>query len=95
MNPEPNNSYPWYENLLPLALFLAVIGLALAWRWEVFGSLLCIVCIIANYVMYLAFIGGERGIYMVPLISFPIFIPGILFLICWFRTMRVANQANS
>jgi hypothetical protein len=95
MNPEANNSYPWYENLLPLALFLAVVGLALAWRWEVFGSVLCIICIFANYVMYVAFIRSERGIYVVPLISLPVLIPGILFLISWFRTKRITHPATS
>jgi hypothetical protein len=95
MNSQPNNTYPWYENLLPLTLFLAVVGLALAWRWELFGGVLCIICVTANYIMYVAFIASERGLYMVPLISLPIIIPGILFLISWFRTRRISKQATS
>jgi hypothetical protein len=92
MNPELINSYPWYENLMPMTMSLAVIGLALAWRWEVFGSVLSIICIIANYVMYIAFGGSGRGLYVVPLISLPILIPGILFLISWLRTERFTRQ---
>ncbi|MBE9474628.1 MAG: hypothetical protein IMY85_07025 [Chloroflexi bacterium] len=51
MNPQLIGTYPWYENLIPLSLFPGVIGLALAWRWEGFGSVLSIVCVIANYLM--------------------------------------------
>jgi hypothetical protein len=92
MNPGLIGTYPWYENLIPITLFLAVIGLALAWRWEVFGSVLCIICIVANYVMYIAFGGSGRGIYVVPLILLPVLIPGILFLISWLRTQSISNQ---
>lgn len=92
MNPELVNSYPWYENLLPITMFLAVIGLAFAWRWELIGSVLCIICLAADYLMYIAFGGSGRGLYVVPLISLPILIPGILFLISWLRTERVADQ---
>jgi len=92
LNPELINSYPWYENLIPMTLFLAVVGLSLAWRWEVFGSVLCIICIVANYVMYIAFGGSGRGLYVVPLILLPVFIPGILFLIGWLRSERVSSH---
>ncbi len=88
LNPELIGTYPWYENLIPLSLFLGVIGLMLAWRWEGFGSILSIVCVIANYVMYIAFGGGGRGLYVVPFILLPVLIPGILFLISWLRTDR-------
>jgi hypothetical protein len=92
MNPDLIGTYPWYENLIPITLFLAVIGLALAWRWEVFGSVLCIICIVANYVMYIAFGGSGRGLFVVPLILLPVLIPGILFLISWLRTQSISNQ---
>jgi len=88
MNPELIDTYPWYENLIPLSLSLGVIGLALAWRWEGFGCVLTIVCVISNYVMYIAFGGRGRGLYVAPLILFPVLIPGILFLISWLRTDR-------
>ena len=88
MNPELFGTYPWYENLIPLSLSLGVIGLALAWRWEGFGSVLSIVCVIGNYVMYIAFGGSGRGLYFVPLILLPVLIPGNLFLISWLRTDR-------
>ena len=92
MNPGFTGTYPWYENLIPMTLFLAVIGLALAWRWEVFGCVLCIICIVANYVMYIAFGGSGRGLFVVPLILLPVLIPGILFLISWLRTQSISNQ---
>ena len=88
-----NESYPWYENLIPLSMFLSVVGLALAWRWEFFGSVLTIISIVANYVMYIAFGGSGRGVFVVPLILLPILIPGILFLVSWLRTERGSKQS--
>jgi hypothetical protein len=33
--PDPEaTDYPPIENLLPVVMFLCVLGLALAWRWE-------------------------------------------------------------
>jgi hypothetical protein len=88
-----NEPYPWYENLIPLTIFLSVVGLAIAWRWEGLGSVLCIFFVVANYVMYVAFGGSDRGLYIVPLILSPILIPGILFLVSWLRTERGSKQS--
>ena len=87
-----NESYPWYENLIPLSMFLSVVGLAIAWRWEGFGSVLCIFFVIATYIMYVAFVRSDRGLYIVPLILSPILIPGILFLVSWLRIDRGSKQ---
>ena len=88
-----NEPYPWYENLIPLSLVLSVVGLAIAWRWEGFGSVLCVFFVIATYVMYLAFVRSDRGIYIVPIILLPILIPGILFLVSLLRSNRVSKQS--
>ena len=88
-----NEPYPWYENLIPLSLVLSVVGLVIAWRWEGFGSVLCVFFVIATYVMYLAFVRSDRGIYIVPIILLPILIPGILFLVSWLRSDRVSKQS--
>jgi len=88
-----NEPYPWYQNLIPLSLVLSVVGLAIAWRWEGFGSGLCVFFVIATYVMYLAFVRSDRGIYIVPIILLPILIPGILFLVSWLRSDRVSKQS--
>lgn len=88
LNPELIGTYPWYENLIPLSMFLAVVGLAIAWRWEGFGSVFSIVGTIANYVMYIAFGGRGRGLFVVPLILLPVLNPWILFLIAWLRSDR-------
>jgi hypothetical protein len=80
--------YPWYENLQPLSLFLSVVSLAIAWRWEGPGSLLSVFFVLATYGMYVAFGGSGRGLYTLPIILTPILIPGVLFLISWYRNQR-------
>lgn len=91
LNPGVNADYPWYENLIPFSLFLGVIGLVLAWRWEAFGSILSILCVTANYIMYIAFGGQGRGLLVVPLILLPVLISAILFLTSWWRTERISD----
>ena len=76
-------AYPWFENLIPLTLFTAVIGLGLAWRWEGLGAVIAILSLIINMGVYL--MTGRDQVLAVMLILTPILIPGVLFLICWWR----------
>jgi hypothetical protein len=92
LKPQLSADYPRYENLIPLSLFLGVIGLGLAWRWERFGSLLTIISLLATFGMYVAFGGSGRGLLVVPLILLPILVPAILFIICWQRTQGETNS---
>lgn len=87
--------YPWYENLIPLAMITGVLGLALAWRWEGLGSIITIVSVLINLFIFYVVIGG-RGQYpwIVALISLPVLIPGILFLVCWVRSQRDGDLAG-
>ena len=77
------NPYPWYENLIPVTLFTAVVGLALAWRWEGPGGAITIISLALNVGIYL--VTGREAVGMVVLILTPILIPGVLFLVCWYR----------
>jgi hypothetical protein len=79
--------YPIYENLIPLTLFTGVLGLALAWRWEGLGSGITIVSLIVNLGVYL--ITGRDAVGVVILILLPIFIPGLLFLVCGLGEKRM------
>jgi len=66
-------------------MFLSVLGLAIAWRWEGVGGAI-------NVGFFLALLGLYwiiRGKFF-PLRALPMFlaavVPGVLFLVCWWRT---------
>ena len=84
--PDPDaTDYPPIENLFPLAMGLSVVGLGVAWRWEGLGEAINIGFFLVNLVLYW-FI---RGIFFplggVAILSLTI-VPGIMFLVCWWRS---------
>jgi len=78
--------YPWWENLMPMMMFLAIVGLAIAWRWEGLGAVITFVGLLANLVLYI--VTGRSEVLIVLAIMIPVLIPAVLFLICWFRYRR-------
>lgn len=44
--------YPPIENLLPVLMFLSVVGLAIAWRWEGVGGAVNVGFFLANLGLY-------------------------------------------
>ena len=82
--------YPWWENLMPAAMFLAVVGLAVAWKWEGIGGAMAVGFALTNLLVYQA--TGRDRVWAVILIMLPVLIPGLLFLICW-RGSRDISQA--
>jgi len=85
--------YPWFENLIPATLFIAVGGLALAWRWERLGGALTVIALLINFGLYL--LTDRRAVGVVALILTPILIPAILFLLCWQRDQRLRLTHSS
>jgi hypothetical protein len=81
--PGVETSYPWWENLIPLAAFIAILGLGVAFRWEAAGAILTIVMLAFSLALYIA--TGRTRVLQVALILTPILIPAILFLVCWAR----------
>lgn len=83
--------YPPAENLMPLAMGVSVLGLALAYRWELLGGLVNVLFWLLNVLLYWII----RG-YFFPLGALlalsPVMIPGVLFLICWWRERPRASQ---
>ena len=77
--------YAPIENLMPLSMLVSVVGLALAWRWEGLGGALNVAGFVANLILFWA-IRGEFLPWGVALTLSLVLIPGILFLLCWWRS---------
>ena len=79
-------------NEMPLFIVLttATVGFVIAWRYEMIGGTIAVVCAIA--VSALVYFGSGRAVFSTALmISLPFFIAGLLFLICCWKT-RVATM---
>ena len=94
-DPYAMKDYPPIENLPPLFELLSVLGLGVAWRWEGLGGAISVVFSLAtlpvllihwpithNFPRYLV---APYGVWLI------IAIPGILFLVCWWRTKKRAT----
>jgi len=96
-DPYAVEGYPLIEALPPILMFLSVLGLGIAWRWERLGGLITL--------------GFELGVLLLLLMQRPITddfsrsaipylmstvitIPGILFLVCGWRSRRMPAHQN-
>lgn len=77
--------YPPAENLLPLMMALSVLGLGLAFRWELLGGAMNVGFWLLNVLLY--WIIKERFFPLGGLAALsPALVPGLLFLVCWWRS---------
>ena len=84
--PEPEAAdYPPIENLLPVVMFLSVVGLAISWRWEGVGGALNVGFFLADLGLYWIIRGEFFPLRALPMFSAAV-VPGVLFLVCWWRT---------
>jgi hypothetical protein len=80
---------PSIEVLPPIFVFLSVLGLGIAWRWERLGGTISIVFQLAALSLLLIHspITHDFPRSAVPyLLLMVTIIPGILFLVCWWRS---------
>ncbi len=87
-DPYAVENYPFVENLPPIFMFLAIVGLAIAWRYEKIGGIINIVfCTLAMLVFISYKAISLEAQFIVPLVLiFFIALPGLLFLIAWHRS---------
>jgi len=87
--PEPvATDYPPIENLLPVVMFLSVLGLAIAWRWERVGGAINVGFFLAHLGLYWIIRGEFFPLRALPMFSAAV-VPGVLFLVCWWRTQSL------
>ena len=89
IDPYRAERYPPIENLPPLFIFLSALGLLIAWRWEGVGGAIAIFFQLATLLVLLIhwpitegfsrYLLAPYGVWLI------IFIPGLLFLWCWWK----------
>jgi hypothetical protein len=85
-DPYAVEDYPAIEALPPILMFVSVLGLAIAWRWERLGGTIAIVFQLAALLVLLIHspITHNFPSSAIPyFLSMIITVPGILFLVCW------------
>lgn len=88
-DPYAVEGYPFIEALPPILMFLGVLGLAIAWRWERLGGVINLVFLLGVLVLLLITrpLTDDFSRFVIPyLMTIVIAIPGILFLVCWRRS---------
>jgi hypothetical protein len=91
-DPYAVDDYPPIENLPPLLGLLSVVGLGVAWRWEGVGGAIAVAFNLAGLPVLLVHWPIARGFprYLVAPYGtwMAIAIPGMLYLICWWRSKK-------
>lgn len=91
-DPYAVEDYPPMEDWPPRLIFLSVLGLALAWRWEGLGGAMAIFFQLANLPLLLIRWPIARGFPRYLLAPYGtwmmIVVPGILFMAYWWRSRK-------
>ena len=88
-DPYAVEDYPPIEALPPILMLLSILGLGLAWRWERLGGTTAIVFQLAalSVLLFTSPITHDFPRSAVPYLLWMIVTtPGILFLVCWWRS---------
>jgi hypothetical protein len=91
-DPYAVEGYPPIEALPPILMFLGILGLGIAWRWERLGGAINLFFQITVILLLLITrpITQDFSRSAIPyFMSILTVIPGILFLICWWRSRRM------
>ena len=93
-DPYAVEGYPFIENLPPIFMFVSILGLVIAWFNEKLGGIINIIFCLATLPLLLIHWPIPQDFrYAVPYILLIIIvIPGMLFLICWWRCQAKGNQ---
>jgi len=91
-DPYAVEGYPLVEAIPPILMFLSILGLAIAWRWEKLGGAISLGFLLATLVSLLSQgpITQDFSRAAIPfLMSLVIAIPGILFLVYGCRLSKM------
>jgi len=96
-DPYAVEGYPFIENLPPIFMFLAILGLGIAWCWERSGGIINLIfCLATLPILLIHWPITQDSRFVVPYILLIIVaFPGILFLVCWWRSRRRTHHQTS
>jgi len=85
-DPYALEDYPFIENIPPILMFLAIVGLGIAWRWEKVGGIMNLLfCALTLIVIPFAMDSLDFRSMMPMVLVLIIALPGVLFLMYWRR----------
>jgi len=90
-DPYSTGDYPPIENIPPIFNLISVLGLAIAWKWELIGGIISVLFQLILMPIYLIHWPLSENIrYLIASygILFVALIPGILFVVCWYRSRK-------
>ena len=96
-DPYAVDGYPLVEAIPPILMFLSILGLAIAWRWEKLGGAIALIFQLATLLVLLIQIPITQDF---PRSAIPylmlvmVVIPGILFLVVWRRSRKMPTLQN-
>lgn len=88
-DPYAVEDYPPIENLPPILLFLSIVGLGIAWRWERLGALIALtlqVALVATLLVQTPIARDFPRSALPYLLALGVAVPGVLFLIWSLRS---------
>ncbi len=96
-DPYAVEGYPFIENLPPIFMLLAILGLGIAWRKEKLGGIINLFfCLAIIPILLIRWPIAQDFRNIIPYILLIIIaFPGILFLICWRRSKGRIIPQNS
>jgi hypothetical protein len=92
-DPYAVEGYPLTEALPPILLFVSILGLGIAWRWERLGGVINLVFVVAvlSLLLFQRPLPDVSMRTVAPyLIALVVAVPGTLFLVCWQRSRTVS-----
>ena len=92
-DPYAVEDYPFTENIPPILMFLAIVGLGIAWRSEkVGGTINLLFCALTLIVFPFTRDTLDFRSIMPMILVLIIAIPGVLFVVCWRRSEKIKSD---
>ena len=88
-DPHAVEGYPWTEALPPILMFVSILGLGIAWRWERLGAIIALVfqlVVIVTLLIQTPLAQDFPRSAMPYVLWVIVTIPAVLFLAAWWRS---------